>query len=336
MERISAQIAVVGGGPAGLATACWLQEAGYSTVVLEKGILADSISKFPTYMTFFSTADLVELCGFAFTIAAEKPTRREYLLYLRRFVRDRRIEVRQGRAVEEIRGACGAFELEGRDRLGRPFVAAAERVVLALGAFGSPQMLGIPGEDSPHVTHFYKEAHGYFGSRVAIIGGGNSAVETALELWRAGIEVCMIHRRAKFKTLKYWIEPDIENRIKNGAIKAYRPARALEIRPESILIEPEGEPAREIAADAVIIQTGYRPDARMLARFGVAADPQTGRPAVDPETLESGRPGLYIVGVMLAGNVSSEIFIENSRLHGERILARLRAAGGLAPRGAAR
>ncbi len=328
MDTITTEIAIIGGGPAGLATANILQEAGRNVVVLEKGSIAGHVAEYPIYMNFFSTADLLELGGFALTIASEKPNRQEYLVYLRRFVREKKIDVRTGHQILSLDGAYKDFTLRGTNRFEEPFEVKAERVVLATGAYATPQMLNVPGENLPKVSHYFREVHPYFGHKVLVVGGRNSAVECALELWRAGVEVSICHRRPKFTSLKYWIEPDIENRIKNGEIRAYRPANVKEIHSRSVIIQPTDHPDPiETENDYVIAMTGYRPDPGLLSRFGISADAETGRPIHNPETLESERPGLYIVGVMLAGNVSSEIFIENSRLHGYKILHHLNGGG---------
>jgi thioredoxin reductase (NADPH) len=324
MRVVETEIAVVGAGPAGLAAARALQSAGRGVAVFDRGAIAEHVSRYPTYMTFFSTADLLELDGFPLIIAGEKPSRREYLNYLRRFVKEMRLDARTGCEIVGCEGEKGAFRLSARDRSGEGFDVRAERVVLATGAYASPQRLGVPGEDLPKVSHYFTEVHPYFGSRVLIVGGGNSAAETALELWRAGVEVAICHRRAKFKdSIKYWLAPDLENRVKNGEIRAFMPARVVEIRPRSVVIRPDGAEPTEIENDFVLALTGYRPDPGFLSRFGVSIDAATGRPRFDETTLESERPGVYMVGVMLAGNVSSEIFIENSRTHGERIVAHL-------------
>lgn len=323
MNEIQTQIAIIGGGPAGLAAAHTLQEAGLSVVVLEKGSVAEHVAQGPTYMTYFSTPDLLELAGFPLIVTREKPTRQEYLFYLRRFVQEKKLDVRTGHEVATIEGEEGAFRVLGSDRHGDPFCVRAEWVVLATGAFASPQRLGVPGEDLSKVTHQYKEVHSYFGSKVLVVGGKNGAVETALELWRAGIEVSLCYRRAEFTGLKYWLGPDIENRIRKGEIKAWMPADVIEIRPRSVLLSYAGGRV-EIENDFVVALTGYRPDPEFLGRMGVSTDAATGRPNHDPATLESERRGVFMAGVMLAGNVSGEIFIENSRTHGETILAALR------------
>ena len=323
MDSMSTQIAIVGGGPAGLATAQILQSAGHSLITFDKGPIAAHIARLPPYMTFFSTADLLEIGGFPLIISREKPTRQEYLNYLRRFVREFKLDVRTGHEVIALNGEKGTFGLRGRNRCGEEFEVHAERVVLATGAFDTPRMLDIPGEDLSKVSHYYSEVHSYFGMKVLIIGGKNSAVEAALELWRSGIDVSICHRGFEFGTLKYWLAPDIENRVANGEIKAYRPAEAVEIRPHSVLLRMHSGETLEVANDYVLALTGYRPDPKLLARFGISVDSETDRPSFNSTTLESERPGVYIVGVMLAGNVSGEIFIENSRTHGEKILAHL-------------
>lgn len=325
------QIAIVGAGPSGLAAADTLQRAGFRVILFDKGVIAEPMLDYPTYMTWFSTADLLELGGMPLTVGGDKPTRKEYLAYLRRFVSERRLDVRVGHEARSLAGSDGAFILRGVTRLGEPWECAAAKVVFAAGAFGTPRALGVPGENLPHVSHYYKEPHAHYGSKVLVVGGRNSAVEAALELWRAGVEVSVCHRAERFRSLKYWLEPDIENRIGAGRIKAYRPARVLEIRPRSVVLQIGDDDSAsrpiEIEADQVLALTGHIPDPALLARFGVAPPAGAEGPAYDPESLESSRPGLYIVGVALAGNVGGEIFIENSRTHGDRVLAHLRRAG---------
>jgi len=319
MPKEHTEIAIVGGGPAGLATAYALEQAGHSVVVLEQGPIAAHVSQFPTFMKFFSTPDLLELGGFPLITTHEKPSRQEYLNYLRRFVLEKKLDVRTGKRVDGLEGEKGNFRLFGEDRCGEAFELGAAIVVLATGAFASPHLLGIPGETLPKVSHYYTELHPYFGSKVLIIGGRNSAAETALELWRGGVDVTICHRREDFGSLKYWVRPDIENRVANGEVKAYMSACVLEVKPGSVLLQAEGEEPKEIENDFVIALTGHGPDPEFLSKFGVQTRPDTGRPRFNPDTLETERPGLYMVGVMLQGDVSGEIFIENSRTHGDQI-----------------
>lgn len=313
------RIVVVGGGPAGLATAHALTREGWEVLVLERGAFAAGVARFPYYMRFFSTAELVELGGFLLTITDEKPTRQQYLRYLERFAAWAGLTVKTHHAVAAVEGSDGAFRVSGQTRLGEPFEARAQKIVLATGAYDHPNLLGVPGEDLPHVSHYYTELNDYIGERVLIVGGRHSASETALELARGGVDVTLCYRRPEFIGLKYWIRPDLENRIKEGKIKALMPAEVVEIQPRQVIVKPHGEPPRPVAADAVLALTGYRPDPRFLRQMGLPTDPDTGCPVFNPTTLESPRPGVYLAGVLLAGSISGAIFIENSRAHGPLI-----------------
>lgn len=324
MSSMRSEIAVIGGGPSGLAAAEVLQRSGFDVIVLEKGRLADHVSRFPTFMRFFSTGDLLELSGFPLIITQEKPTREEYLNYLRRFVRETGLDVRLGYRVKAIEGGMGEFRIQGDDRRGDGFELRAERVVLATGAYADPQLLGVPGEDLPKVSHYFTEVHDYSGAKVLVVGGKNSAVSTALELWRGGVDVTICHRRAEFGPVKYWLGPDIENRVRNGEIRAFMSAHVKEILPASVRIERESGETIEIENDFVLALTGYVPDARWLRSLGIHVDAATGRPEHDPKTLESNRPGMYMVGEMLSGKISGVIFIENSRTHGDLVAAHLK------------
>lgn len=330
LKTHQAQMVVVGSGPAGLSTAHTLRQAGWDVLILERGVFAAGVARYPIYMRFFSTAELVELGGFPLTITEEKPTRQQYLRYLERFAQWAGLRVLAHHALTALDGSDGDFLLRGETRFGEPFEARAEKVVLATGAYDHPNRLGVPGEDLPHVSHYYREVNDHIGQKVLIVGGRHSASETALELARAGVDVTICYRRPEFSGLKYWVRPDLENRIKEGRIKALMPAEVLAIQPHAVTIKPLGEPPREVAADAVLALTGYRPDPSFLRRMEIPTDPDTGCPVFHPTSLESPRPGVYLAGVMLAGSISGAIFIENSRTHGQQILEHLGAPSGRA------
>ncbi|HOE97364.1 MAG TPA: NAD(P)-binding domain-containing protein [Candidatus Sumerlaeota bacterium] len=327
MLAYETQIAIVGSGPAGLAAALTLGRAGYDTLILERGRFAHGVANWPVYMKLFSTTDLVELCGYPLAIPDEKPDRRQYLRYLQRFATDHGLAFQLRHEVRGVEGEDGRFIVRGVAGGDVPFEARCQKVVLATGAYDHPAALNVPGEDLPKVSHYYTEVNDYFGRKVLIVGGRHSAAETALELYRAGVEVTICHRRAEFSGLKYWIAPDLANRIKEGGIRAIMPAHVREIRPDSVVIQHETEGPLEIENDAVLALTGYHPDPEFLGRLTLPVDEERKQPVFDPRTFESPRPGIYMIGVMLAGNISGAIFIENSRYHGERVLEHLRQRG---------
>ncbi len=329
-------VLVIGAGPAGIAAAATLHDAGLDVLTVEQGALADAILRWPTFLRFFSTAANLELAGFPLIITDEKPTREEYLTYIRRFVREKKLRIETRRRVERVERdpATGRFTVRGSNPFGEPFVHAARFVVVATGAYDQPQMLGVPGEDLPKVSHYFTEVHPYADSRVAIVGGRSSAAECALLLWRAGAEVTVIHRGEALRGLKYWVQPDIDNRIRAGEIRALFHARVTAIHPHEVVVEQrdpavDGGAPREVRVpnDFVLAMTGYQPDVRFLRAMGIEVNAETREPVCDPETLETNVPGLFVAGVILAGTISGAIFIENSRHHGEMILAGIRAKG---------
>ena len=311
------KIVIIGGGPAGLSTADHLQSDGHEVVVFEKGPIAGNMIHYPIYMTWFSTKELLELGGLPLTIPADKPTRRDYLHYLTRFVQAKHIDVRTYHTVTDVEGEKGEFRVRTVDHHGTESVEPCEIVVVAIGAFECPNLMNIPGEDLPKVSHYYREPHVYHGQKVLVIGGRNSAVEAALEIWRNGGEVSISYRRSEFPdSVKYWMLPDIANRIKAGDIQGYLPSEVRSIQPDSVTLFHEGT-EKTIPNDFVLALTGYQPNTTFLGRLGIEISPDTKRPRLNPETYESNVPGIYVVGVIQAGNISSEIFIENSRHHGE-------------------
>jgi thioredoxin reductase (NADPH) len=270
-------------------------------------------------MTFFTTPELLEIGNIPMTSLNEKPNRTEALKYYRRVADHFHLDVRQYERVERIEGEDGAFRTFTVDRLGCPHTYNSRKIVLATGYYDVPNMLDVPGEELTKVLHYYKEPHPYYDHDVAVIGGKNSAAIAALELFWSGARVTLIHRGAELsESVKYWIKPNLENRIKAGEIRAYFSSRVLEIQPDSLRIEtPGGEIS--IANDFVFALIGYRPDLVFLNSTGISLESATLRPRTNPATLESERPGIYLAGVIVAGMHTNEIFIENGRLHGRLI-----------------
>ena len=310
---------VIGAGPTGLACGIELQQRGMSVVLLDKGCVVNSIYHYPTNMSFFTTPELLEIGNIPMTSMGEKPTRTEALKYYRRVADHYQLPIVQYERVLAIDGEDGAFQVHSEDRKHCPHVYHTRKAVIATGYYDVPNLLNIPGEDLPKVFHYYKEPHPYYNHDVVVIGAKNSASIAALELHWTGARVTLIHRGPEIhRTVKYWIKPNIENRIKSGEIKAYFHSRVVRICPDSILVEtPEGE--LSLKNDFVFALTGYSPDLEFLAANGITLDPETRRPRTAPESLESQRPGVYLAGVIVAGMHTSEIFIENGRFHGKLI-----------------
>ncbi len=328
-DRVDYDVLVVGGGPCGLAAAISAQQAGLRAVVVEGSVVASTIAQYPTYVRFFSTAEKLSLGGMPFVVAEDKPSRRDALAYYRAVVRHFGLEVRQYEKVRAIEGTSGDFRVRTRTRGGEDRVIRAGAVVVATGYFGSPNRLGVPGEELPHVAHVYREGHEAFQQDVVVVGGGNSAAEAALDLWRSGARVTLVHFGPTFdKRIKPWVQPDFENRVKEGSIAAQWNARVSAIEPAAVLVTtPGGE--RRIPASLVYVMTGFAPNLSLLRDVGVPIHATTGVPAHDPETLETTVPGVFVAGVVVAGFDANKVFIENGRYHGDRIVARLQ--GRVAP-----
>jgi thioredoxin reductase (NADPH) len=326
-------ILVIGGGPTGLACAIEGQRAGFRTLVLEKGCLVNSLYHYPTSLVFFTTPELLEIGDLPFVCEREKPNRIEALKYYRRVADAYRLRVNPYENVLRVTGADGEFRVETeRVATGARHAYRSRKLIVAIGYFDHANRLDIPGEDLPKVSHYYKDAHPFYDREVAIIGGANSAAITALDLHRHGVRVTIIHRGAALRpTIKYWILPDIENRIKNGEVRAHFRTIVTEITPETICLRnldtgEESEPPN----DFVFALTGYHTDNDFLRSMGIAIDPDTRKPAFNPETMESNVPGIYLAGVVTAGRETGKIFIENGRFHGGQIVRHLRQ-GGLDP-----
>jgi thioredoxin reductase (NADPH) len=320
-------VVIVGAGPSGLATAIAIQKLGLDYVVLEKGTLVESIRRFPTNMVFFTTPELMEIGGIPLTTPYDKPTRLEALQYYRRIVDVFNLQVTLREEVlaieQDEENGDRIFLLDTRTSLGVRRVRKARAVVLAMGYYDSPNYLGVPGEELPHVAHYYVEPHPYYRQQVVIVGGKNSAAEAALELYRNGAKVTLVHRGpALSDSIKYWVRPDIDNRIRDGAIAARFETEVTEIRPTEVVVRRSGGSADGLApipADAVLLLTGYHADPEFLRHAGIEINRETAEPRYNPETFETNVPNLFIAGGQLAGKRTGTVFIENGRFHGERI-----------------
>src|SRR6185503_8207618 len=317
-------VLIVGAGPSGLAAAIAAKQRNLDYVIVEKGILVNSIFNFPTHMVFFTTPELLEIGGLPLVTPYDKPLRLEALRYYRRVVYTYSLQISFHEAVtsierEDDRGTA-VFAVTTKTGRGVTRVRHARAVVLAIGYYDLPNYLGIPGEDLPHVSHYYTDAHPYYRQRVVVVGGKNSAAEASLEMFRGGAHVTLVHRRATLgDSIKYWVRPDIDNRIKEGSITAYFNTRVAEITRNAVIVE--GESGRqELPADGVFLLTGYKPDVDLMRRAGVRCDNESLSPDLDPETFETNVPNLFIAGGAIAGRNTGSIFIENGRFHGERIV----------------
>lgn len=350
-DRETVDVVVVGAGPCGLAAAIALGRVGLRAVVLERGCLVSGIYGYPTFMTFFSTAERLAIGGVPFAVPTDKPTRRDALAYYRMIAAHFALDVRQYEEVLDVEPVAAAmaggpppgstiapdaagratgsppagprFRVRSRTRAGRDRETTCAAVVVATGYFGSPNRLGVPGEEQPHVTHLFREGHVGFGLPVVVVGGGNSAVDAALDLYRAGARVTIVHfGPAIDPNVKPWVTPDIVNRIKEGSIAAVFHARVTAIEPDAVVLStPGGE--RRVPADLVFPMLGYQPNSALLQRLGVPIDARSGIPAHDPATMETAVPGVFMAGVLASGYDANKTFIENGRHHGDLIAAAL-------------
>jgi len=315
---------IVGGGPCGIAAAISAQRAGLAPLVLEAQVICSTIAQYPTYVRFFSTAEKLSLGDVPFVVATEKPTRRDGLAYYRTVVRHFQVPLRQYERVTQIEGDRGGpFVVQSRTSGGGDRQTAARNVVIATGYFGSPNKIRVPGEDLPHVTHVFREGHEAFLQPVVVVGGGNSAAEAALDLWRSGASVTLVHFGPTFdKKIKPWVLPDFENRVKEGSIATRWNARVTRIERDCVTIQTD-ERMESLEATRVYLMTGFAPDLELLRQIGVSIDPKTGIPAHNPDTLETEFSGVFIAGVVVAGFDANKVFIENGRYHGDKIVARI-------------
>jgi thioredoxin reductase (NADPH) len=310
---------VIGAGPTGLACAIELEKLKCKTLVLDKGCLVNSIYNYPTNLVFFTTPELLEIGDIPMTSLNDKPNKVEALKYYRRVAQHYGLTIQQYEPVNNVEGSDGDFRVLTTDRDGCAHSYSTSKVVLATGYYDVANRLNVPGEELPKVTHYYKDAHPFYNSDVLVVGAKNSAAIASLELLWYGARVTLVHRGPAISdSVKYWIKPNIENRIKSGEVKAYFHSRVVSIAENSVLIEtPEGEVS--LKNDFVLALIGYQPDVTFLNKLGVTIDPATRRPLMNMDTLESQRPGVYLAGVIVAGMHTSEIFIENGRFHGKVI-----------------
>jgi thioredoxin reductase (NADPH) len=303
-----------------MACAIEAQRAGFTAILIDKGCLCNSLFHYPSNMTFFTTPELLEIGDIPFPSPNQKPNRNEALEYYRKVAEHYQLDVRQYQTVEKVAGSDGNFILHTVDRFGRPLQHRARKLVIATGYYDLPNYLNVPGEELNKVAHYYHDPHPYFDLDVLVVGGKNSAAIAALDLWRHGARVTLVHRGPEMhRHVKYWILPDINNRIKNGEITAFFSSTVTGITEDTVTLStPSGE--RTLPNQFVFALTGYQPDFRFLDSLGVRLDEQNDRcPVCDPQTLESNVPGIYLAGVVIAGERTNEIFIENGRFHGKQI-----------------
>jgi bacillithiol disulfide reductase len=324
MPMTTYDIICIGAGPTGLATAIEAKRAGMQPLVIDKACLCNSLYRYPVNMVFFTTPELLEIGDLPLVCAAEKPTRQESLKYYRKAAAHYALELRLYERVLHVDGSDGNFTVVTKTEKGAQERYRSKKIAVATGYYDLPNLLGVPGEDLPHVSHYYTEPHAYWNQDVVVIGGKNSAAEAALDLYRNGARVTLVHRGKELgATIKYWVRPDIENRIKAGQIKAMLNTRVEEITRDEVLVENHAR-AERIPAKQVFALTGYHPDYSFMEGMGVKLDPESKKPELNPNTLESNVPGIHLAGVVIGGRKTGEIFIENGRFHGKQIIAALK------------
>ncbi|AZU63174.1 YpdA family putative bacillithiol disulfide reductase [Neobacillus mesonae] len=304
-------IIIVGAGPCGLAAAIALQEIGKNPLIIEKGNVVNSIYHYPTHQTFFSTSEKLEIGGFPFVTDSYKPKRNQALVYYREVAKRKDLRINAYEEVIKVEKGEDAFFIHtSKDTY------HARYIVIATGYYDHPNYMNVPGESLPKVFHYFKEAHPYFDKDVCVIGGKNSSVDAALELVKAGARVTVIYRGNEYSpSIKPWILPEFESLVRNGVIEMHFNSHVKEITEDSLIYMKDGT-EKSIKNDFVFAMTGYHPDHKLIKSMGVKIDEESGRPMFDPETMETNIPGIFIAGVIAAGNNANEIFIENGRFHG--------------------
>jgi thioredoxin reductase (NADPH) len=317
--ELETDVLIIGAGPTGLACAIEVQKVSFKTRIIDKGCLVNSIYNYPTNMVFFTTPELLEIGGIPFNSALQKPTRQEALEYYRRVTQHYALDVRQYVQVNKVSGKDRKFTITATDSSGNTQIHKAKKVIVATGYYDLANQLGVPGETLPKVFHYYREPFPFFDSNVLVIGGKNSAAEVALDLWRHGARVTLVHRGPQIHPhVKYWVRPDIENRIQNDEIEAHFNSSVREITEDAVILETPKGPLR-LKNDFVFALVGYHPDFDFLRSVGIELSTEQYRPLCDPLSLETNVPGIYVAGVIVAGSRTNEIFIENGRFHGRLI-----------------
>jgi thioredoxin reductase (NADPH) len=320
----SYDIICIGAGPTGLACAIEAKRAGMKPLVIDKGCLCNSLYHYPVNMVFFTTPELLEIGDLPLVCAAEKPVRSEALKYYRKAAEHYGLELRLFERVLRVEGSDGHFTVVTQTESGRGEKYTGKKIAVATGYYDLPNEMGVPGENLPHVSHYYTEPHEFWKQDVVVIGGKNSAAESALDLWRNGARVTLLVRGAELgASLKYWVRPDIENRIKAGQIAAIFDARVKEFTREAVIVE-NGGGEKKLPAKQVFALTGYHPDFTFMESLGVRLDRASRKPEMNSDTHESNVAGIYLAGVVIGGRHTSEIFIENGRFHGKQIIEALK------------
>jgi len=315
---------VVGAGPTGISIGAEARRADLDVLLVDKGPLLASLLEFPRDMVFFTTAERLEIAGLPFSLPHAKPTRREAIAYYQAVVRTYDLRLALHQRVITIEPLAEGFEVLTQAG-GGTMRRQARAVAFATGYFDNPGHLGVPGETKDWVRHRYDDPYRHFGDKVVVVGGGNSAAEAAIELWRAGAEVTVVHRGQELKpSVKYWLKPDFENRVAEGSLAACYEARVESFDESAVRVMQKGQ-AVTLEADAAYVLIGYEPDVDLLRRCGVEIDAETLVPAFDAESCESNVAGLYVAGTLQAGRDTNRIFIENSRAHSPRIVRHLKA-----------
>lgn len=317
----------IGAGPTGLACAIEAKRAGMSVLVIDKGCLCNSLYHYPTNMLFFTTPERMEIGDLPMVSMGGKPTRAEALKYYRRAADHFGLEMALYERVERISGSDGNFVVYTKTQSETGREHHGKKVIIATGYYDLPNFLGVPGEDLPHVSHYFTDAHPYWNQDVVVIGAKNSAAEAALDLFRGGARVTLIHRGAELgKSLKFWVKPDIENRITAGEIKALFNSQVMRIDPQQVWVK-NGQGEKAVPATRVFAMTGYHPDFNFLEAQGIQLDPVMRRPLCNPDSLETNVKGIYVAGVVVGGKNTGDIFIENGRFHGRQIISTLTGKG---------